>query len=250
VAGSANAAGVHYQALNTAYTTGSLLIPITAGNDGAGATVAQLRFASSGSGAALSARIVNRFGSVVGNENVGSSSYAVTEAYDPKFYTFGENVEGLGSTQRFAGFDFITPSAMGGTLAGVLTRPDGSGPLNNATRYLGFTFFNNDSDSGVPDPASVRYGWVQITGGAGVGFTIVGYAYDTTGAAIAAGMIPAPGAVALLGAAGLVARIPAGARTPATTLLAPVSLGSRGRVFHRALEPPRVRGRLRSREPN
>jgi hypothetical protein len=205
VAGSANAAVVHYQALNTAYTEGNLLIPITAGNDGAGATVAQLRFNSYGSGANLRAGIVNRYGSVVGNENVGSSSFAITEVapYDnPKFYTFGENVEGLGSTQMFAGFD-ITPSPMEFTLPGFLTRFDGSGPLNNATRYLGFTFFNQDRDSLEPDPASVRYGWVQITGGAGVGFTIVGYAYDTTGAAIAAGMIPAPGAVALLGAAGL-----------------------------------------------
>ncbi len=44
------------------------------------------------------------------------------------------------------------------------------------------------------------YGWVAVSVGVGE-LTVDGWAYDDTGTSIAAGQIPAPGAIGLLGLA-------------------------------------------------
>lgn len=71
--------------------------------------------------------------------------------------------------------------------------------LNSSDNFLGFKF-TNEAMGGME-----QYGWVQFQFGATAGErSIIGYAYEDTGAAIAAGAgIPAPGALALLGLAGL-----------------------------------------------
>ena len=58
--------------------------------------------------------------------------------------------------------------------------------------YIGF--------SGTLDGGQVVYGWVAVSVGAGE-LTVNGWAYDDAGDSIAAGQIPAPGALGLLGLA-------------------------------------------------
>jgi hypothetical protein len=71
------------------------------------------------------------------------------------------------------------------------------------TGYLGYKF--------EISPGQVRYGWARVqvnTTGGGVPMTLIDMAYETSGAGIPAGAVPAPGSVALLalGAAGLAGR--------------------------------------------
>lgn len=72
--------------------------------------------------------------------------------------------------------------------------------LNSSDNLLGFRFVNEANGN------QVHYGWIRIQFGATAGDrAIVEYAYeDIAGVGIAAGVIPAPGALALLGLAGLV----------------------------------------------
>ena len=75
----------------------------------------------------------------------------------------------------------------------------GQGQFYNATGYVAFRF---STDVGV----NWNYGWLKYTGGT-VGNTgsWTEWAYNSTlNASIQAGQVPAPGALALLGAAGLV----------------------------------------------
>ncbi len=89
---------------------------------------------------------------------------------------------------------------------GVYDRPGGGvniGPqmnLNSSNNYLGFRFANEANGN------QIHFGWVQLQFGADAGTrSIIGYAYDdVAGASINAGAIPAPGALALLGLAGVV----------------------------------------------
>lgn len=74
--------------------------------------------------------------------------------------------------------------------------------FNSVDNIVGLRFFNEAT--GV-----INYGWMRI--GLGASFTdptrrIVEYAYEDSGAGILAGQIPAPGAIALLGLAGLTGR--------------------------------------------
>lgn len=77
--------------------------------------------------------------------------------------------------------------------------------LNSSDNIIGFRFRNEAN-------AQIHYGWARISLGAtlqGQPRSLVEYAYeDQPGVAIAAGAIPAPGSLALLGlgAAGLVSR--------------------------------------------
>jgi len=70
----------------------------------------------------------------------------------------------------------------------------------NSTGIVGLRFIASDN--------LTHYGWVAIAFGAtAADRRIVGYAYESVaGASIVAGAIPAPGTIALLGAAGLVGR--------------------------------------------
>ena len=70
--------------------------------------------------------------------------------------------------------------------------------LNSSNNLLGFRF----NDGG----GNLRFGWARISLSGTITAqprAIVEYAYEDSGAGIQAGAIPAPGAVALLGAAGL-----------------------------------------------
>jgi len=80
----------------------------------------------------------------------------------------------------------------------------GSAPGNwslNASNYFGFRFVAADGGT--------KYGWGRFVIGAalnGADRMIAELAYEDSGASIAVGAIPAPGAVALLGLAGLAGR--------------------------------------------
>jgi MYXO-CTERM domain-containing protein len=69
-----------------------------------------------------------------------------------------------------------------------------------STGYFGFQFKNA--------AGQIRYGWGELALNAGSRQegTIVQFVYDDSGAAVTTGVVPAPGAAALLGLAGLVAR--------------------------------------------
>jgi MYXO-CTERM domain-containing protein len=75
--------------------------------------------------------------------------------------------------------------------------------LSSANNIVGFRFTNEAT-------SAVHYGWFRISLGttlASVPRTVVEYAYENVaGASIAAGAIPAPGALAVLGLAGLAGR--------------------------------------------
>ncbi len=75
--------------------------------------------------------------------------------------------------------------------------------LNSSENLIGFRFVNEAT-------GATHYGWMRIQF-TGTSFSqpraIVEYAFESTaGASIQAGVIPAPGALALVGAAGLLAR--------------------------------------------
>lgn len=72
--------------------------------------------------------------------------------------------------------------------------------LNSDQNLVGFRFLNEGN-------GQIHYGWARIAFGSSVlTRTLVEYAFDATpGAAIGAGVVPAPSAMALLGLGGLVA---------------------------------------------
>ena len=96
-----------------------------------------------------------------------------------------------------AGYE-IGESATFNTSAGGSVWTDGfTGDWTlNAVNIIGFRF------SG--ESAETLYGWARFSLGASEAErSLIDYAYETTGGSILAGAIPAPGAVALLGLAGL-----------------------------------------------
>jgi hypothetical protein len=72
--------------------------------------------------------------------------------------------------------------------------------LNSDQNLVGFRFLNEANNQ-------IHYGWARFSfGGTVATRSLVEYAYDATaGAAIGAGVVPAPSAMALLGLGGLVA---------------------------------------------
>ncbi len=99
-----------------------------------------------------------------------------------------------------------------GTLIGAsslytsgVAQTTGSNPfnLNSSDNIVGFRFFNEAS-------STIHYGWFRVSLAGTLAAqprTLVEYAYESeAGVSIAAGAIPAPGAVALLGLAGLAGR--------------------------------------------
>ena len=141
---------------------------------------------------------------VYGNLATASSSGLKTVVNN----TFGTSINGLSGTLAYngssAGSGFALSNNNGSynsyRLNGGSTGAQG-GQFNNSTGYVGFRF---TTDAGT----SWFYGWAKYSGGAnGASGTLVEWAYDdTAGGAITAGEVPvpAPGALALLGAAGLV----------------------------------------------
>ncbi|MBI1302212.1 MAG: hypothetical protein GC172_00205 [Phycisphaera sp.] len=75
--------------------------------------------------------------------------------------------------------------------------------LNSSSNIVGFRFFNEAS-------STIHYGWFRVSLAGTLSAqprTLVEYAYESqAGVSIQAGAIPAPGAIALLGLAGLAGR--------------------------------------------
>jgi hypothetical protein len=98
--------------------------------------------------------------------------------------------------------NYLTRLDAGDTVDGTLTYASEAymvnGPEQNPdwtlgeTAYAGFTY--------VDPGGSTFYGWLQVEFDAtGSDFTVLGFAYDNTGATIAAAAIPEPGTALLLG---------------------------------------------------
>ena len=123
--------------------------------------------------------------------------------------TFGTSINGLSGTLAYGGSSVGSGFALSNStglynnyrLNGGSTGAQG-GQFNNSTGYVGFRF---TTDAGT----SWFYGWAKYSGGSnGASGTLVEWAYNNTAAgAITAGQVPvpAPGAAALIGLAGLVA---------------------------------------------
>lgn len=71
-------------------------------------------------------------------------------------------------------------------------------PTDAPGALFGFRFTNEGT-------GQVNYGWGRYYRPAGAAGVLVDYAYEDSGAGIAAGAVPAPGALALIGLGGLVA---------------------------------------------
>jgi MYXO-CTERM domain-containing protein len=123
--------------------------------------------------------------------------------------SFGTSISGLSGTIAYqtnasatSGTGFAAGSNIGAYNNFFLNTNAASGALQgqfyNTTGYIGFRF---STDGGT----SWFFGWAKWTGGTDGTGALSEWAYnDTAGGSITAGQVPAPGALALLGAAGLV----------------------------------------------
>jgi MYXO-CTERM domain-containing protein len=119
--------------------------------------------------------------------------------------SFGASISGLTGTvahNATSGTGFGLANGNGSYNSFVLNSNANSGEAQgqfyNTTGYIGFRF---STDSG----ASWFYGWAKYTGGTNGTGALSEWAYNNTaGGAITAGQVPAPGAMALVGLAGLV----------------------------------------------
>jgi MYXO-CTERM domain-containing protein len=123
------------------------------------------------------------------------------------FTTTGSGmVRGLGSSGTLVdNLAYLTVIGAGQTFGGGGIETTGATAmnLNSSENLVGFRFLNEAT-------GATHYGWMRLQF-TGTSFSqpraIVEYAFESTaGASIQAGVIPAPGALALLGAAGLMAR--------------------------------------------
>jgi len=105
---------------------------------------------------------------------------------------------GLGAT-----WDQIkTPNGTGTVLSnrGLIAKVDAAGHFPNSFIHLYLSFKFKDSTQVPPND---RYGWVDLSlsnpgGAAGPDVTVFKYAFETTGATIAMGIVPEPGSTSLL----------------------------------------------------
>lgn len=129
-----------------------------------------------------SANPTNSDGTVI--NFAGGTSATLTDSLP-----FGANIDGTSTYGRTAGVETTGPTAFA---------------LNGADNYVGFRFRNEGT-------ASTNFGWARFTLGASNGAqprTLVDYAYEDSGGAIGAGVVPEPTSLGLLavGAAGLLRR--------------------------------------------
>ncbi|MSR18216.1 MAG: hypothetical protein EXS00_03445 [Phycisphaerales bacterium] len=175
VAGSASAA-IQYRVMN-------LLVPFNVD----GSYINVVTGAYSSAAADVPGWDINPYGT----STTGISLYAATGTgymRNPGAGTSTSRTNLAGGTAiGSASFFYGSSNATLGTLVGQWAL--------NSTGIFGFKFLNG---------ATVNYGWARMTLGANTAArTIVDMAFEDSGAAIGAG-VPAPGALALLGLAGLV----------------------------------------------
>ncbi len=176
VVGSANAAIVHWADAN-------LTIPNTI--DGLYINV-ETR-ATGSSGASVAGWDINPYSStsLTFFNATGSGIFRLPGATTPSSVAFGTLID---STGTYGAGAASTSSAVGAWSL-------------NASNYFGFRFVASDGQT--------KYAWGRFVIGAalnGADRMIAELAYEDSGAGISVGAIPAPGAVALLGLAGLAGR--------------------------------------------
>jgi len=164
----------------TGYTAAAVLQG--AGDTGAsGDFLFQLYGTLGGSGASNRRVVNNSFGTSISGLS-GTIGYNST-ATSGSGFAVGSNI---GAYNNF----FLNTNAASGAL---------QGQFYNTTGYIGFRF---STDGGT----SWFFGWAKWTGGTDGTGALSEWAYNNTaGGAITAGQVPAPGAAALVGMAGLIA---------------------------------------------
>jgi len=164
----------------TGYTAAAVLQG--AGDTGAsGDFLFQLYGTLGGSGASNRRVVNNSFGTSISGLS-GTIGYNST-ATSGSGFAVGSNI---GAYNNF----FLNTNAASGAL---------QGQFYNTTGYIGFRF---STDGGT----SWFFGWAKWTGGTDGTGALSEWAYNNTaGGAITAGQVPAPGAAALVGMAGLMA---------------------------------------------
>jgi hypothetical protein len=165
--------------IGTGYTAAAVLQG--AGDTGAsGDFLFQLYGTLGGSGASNRRVVNNSFGTSISGLS-GTIAYN-SAATSGSGFAVGSNI---GSYNNF----FLNTNAASGAL---------QGQFYNTTGYIGFRFSTDGGDSWF-------FGWAKWTGGTDGTGALSEWAYnDTAGGSITAGQVPAPGALALLGAAGLI----------------------------------------------
>jgi MYXO-CTERM domain-containing protein len=141
-------------------------------------------------------------GSTVAGWDVNPWSAATLSFFNPANPTGGVYVRDASTTVGVSNLGFGTVIGEGSTYSsgGAQTTGAFAFNLNSSENLVGFRLFNEDA-------GTVHYGWMRIElidTLNGQPRSVVEYAFESTaGASIAAGVVPAPGVLALLGLAGL-----------------------------------------------
>ena len=141
-------------------------------------------------------------GSTVAGWDVNPWSAATLSFFNPANPTGGVYVRDASTTVGVSNLGFGTVIGEGSTYSsgGAQTTGAFAFNLNSSENLVGFRLFNEDA-------GTVHYGWMRIELSGtlnGQPRSVVEYAFESTaGASIAAGVVPAPGVLALLGLAGL-----------------------------------------------
>ena len=141
-------------------------------------------------------------GSTVAGWDVNPWSGGALSFFNPANPTGGVYVRDASTTVGVSNLGFGTVIGEGSTYSsgGAQTTGAFAFNLNSSENLVGFRLFNEDA-------GTVHYGWMRIElidTLNGQPRSVVEYAFESTaGASIAAGVVPAPGVLALLGLAGL-----------------------------------------------
>lgn len=98
-------------------------------------------------------------------------------------------VDGTNTALNLLGGTSIGPASLYNTSEAVFTTPIAAG----STGFVGFRFTSNNTGGTTP-----LYGWARLSPAASGNGTTVDFAYETSGAAIAAGAVPEPSTLGLL----------------------------------------------------
>jgi hypothetical protein len=209
VAGSANAAIVTTGAINQSSPSAGLAVSVDINSNGAYSTGGTAFTIVSFDWSASTSSVF--IGGSYGSSAAGAGGYLLelagtrtTYRADTK-YAAGATIDssiGTLSDEAASGSGFFYGDN-GNTLKASGTSASTPGQFKNASGYLAFRFSSNTTN-GVD--GNWYYGWIGYTGAESSG-TITGWAYNTVadqGIIAGGGAVPAPGAAALLGLAGLV----------------------------------------------